>query len=107
MVQMFSLPMLRCELSFLWQLHTDASNKKACAISSGTTVDGKLLEPGSFVDLKDGEEVDFGDGKRYIIRYGGARVFLVCSYWCQLLHWMKAAAVCYHSQAIMKVSACR
>ena len=40
-------------------------------------MDGKLLEPGSFVDLKDGEEVDFGDGKRYIIRYAGAHVILL------------------------------
>ncbi len=56
-------------------------------------MDGKLLEPGSFVDLKDGEEVDFGDGKRYIIRYAGAHVFLVCSYRCQPLHCMKEAAV--------------
>lgn len=34
-------------------------------------MDGKLLEPGRFIDLKDGEEIEFGDGKRYTIKYGG------------------------------------
>lgn len=40
--------------------------------AAGTKVDGKLLEPGRFIDLKDGEEIEFGDGKRYTIKYGGS-----------------------------------
>ena len=42
-------------------------------------MDGKLLEPGRFIDLKDGEEIEFGDGKRYTIKYGGEHA--PCSLW--------------------------
>lgn len=39
--------------------------------AAGFKLEGKPLEAGCFIDLKDGEEIEFGDGKRYTIKYGG------------------------------------
>lgn len=51
-----------------------ACKMQGCA--AGTKVDGRALEAGSYVDLKDGEEIVFEDGKRYTVRYSGMHTLL-------------------------------
>lgn len=46
-------------------------------------VDGQPVEAGRFIDLQEGEEIEFGDGKKYTISYGGERLFsYVCIHDC-------------------------
>ena len=39
--------------------------------AAAANVDGKAVPVGSFVELQEGQEVEFEDGKRYIVRVDG------------------------------------
>ncbi len=43
----------------------------SCFVDAAANLDGKGIPAGSFVELKDGQELEFEDGKRYVVRMDG------------------------------------
>jgi len=41
--------------------------------AAAASIDGKEVAAGSFVELREGQEVEFEDGKRYIVRVDGEK----------------------------------
>jgi len=61
------------------RMHTQSSLRMfgTCLLSllhaAAASIDGLEVAAGSFVELREGQEVEFEDGKRYIVRVDGEK----------------------------------